>query len=201
MGTCFGVGNVFWQIENGENATGTHFQKRIFWAFKGLVWSQGSVYQMGEIPRIPKIPLTHFWPNAGKTCFDKLVLICNYVCLLSKGGTFQPPCVLCILLGSSKVRTTWDWGQNKKRYCQFHFKNSKCLSAIKWPFMDAWCREEALKNCFLSNTVWNFAPFQVYIDFFLSPLSPRILPHVVHSLLHFSSIQVLDAMFTSHILV
>ena len=77
MGTCFGNGNVFWQIENGENATGTHFQKRIFWAFKGLVWSQGSVSQMGEVPRVPKIPLTHFWPNAGKTCFDKLVLICR----------------------------------------------------------------------------------------------------------------------------
>ena len=30
---------------------------------------------MGEVPRIPKIPLTHFWPNAGKRCFDKLVLI------------------------------------------------------------------------------------------------------------------------------
>ena len=36
---------------------------------------------------------------------------------------------------------------------------------------------------------------------FFSPLSPRILPHVVHSLLHFSSIQVLYAMFTSYILV
>ena len=30
---------------------------------------------MGEIPRIPKIPLTHFWPNATETRFDKLVLI------------------------------------------------------------------------------------------------------------------------------
>ena len=29
----------------------------------------------GEIPRIPKIPWTHFWPNATETRFDKLVLI------------------------------------------------------------------------------------------------------------------------------
>ena len=92
MGTCFGVGNVFWQIENGENATGTHFQKRIFWAFKGLVWSQGSVYQMGEVPRVPKIPLTHFWPNAGKTCFDKLVLICTFrpYCRIHQAIDSQP---------------------------------------------------------------------------------------------------------------
>ena len=30
---------------------------------------------MGEVPRIPKISWTHFWPNAGKRCFAKLVLI------------------------------------------------------------------------------------------------------------------------------
>ena len=30
---------------------------------------------MGQVPRIPKIPLSHFWPNATMTCFDKLVLI------------------------------------------------------------------------------------------------------------------------------
>ena len=30
---------------------------------------------MGEVPRIPKIPITHFRPNATKTGFEKLALI------------------------------------------------------------------------------------------------------------------------------
>ena len=75
MGTCFGDGNVFWQIQTDENATGTHLQERIFRAFKSLLWPWRGMYKIGEVPRIPKIPLTHFWPNATGTGFDKLVLI------------------------------------------------------------------------------------------------------------------------------
>ena len=57
---------------------------------------------MGEIPRIPKIPWTHFWPNATETRFDKLVLICplyltvNLELSLPKRGPKEKP--LCYLL-------------------------------------------------------------------------------------------------------
>ena len=37
----------------------------------------GDFPALGELPRIPKIPLTQFWHNERETCFDILVLICK----------------------------------------------------------------------------------------------------------------------------
>ena len=45
---------------------------------------------MGEVPRIPKIPLTHFWPNATKTGFDKLVKDMTISSAFSRCGITSP---------------------------------------------------------------------------------------------------------------
>ena len=37
---------------------------------------------MGDVRRIQQIPLTHFWPKATETCFDKLVPTCSQLSII-----------------------------------------------------------------------------------------------------------------------